>query len=138
MARTAALTAWSPRVLSILRIVAGLCFMAHGVMKILHYPMAQPGAPDPLPPLMMAAGWIELVGGALIAVGLFTRVAAFICSGEMAVGYFMFHFPKSVFPAINMGDAAVLYTFIFLYLVFAGPGPWSIDGFFNRRRPLTV
>jgi len=121
------LTAWSPRVLSILRIVAALLFMEHGLMKILHFPAPQPGLPSPLPPLLMAAGWIEIVGGALIALGLFTRPVAFICSGEMAVGYFMMHFPQSFWPALNQGDAAILFCFVFLYLACAGPGPWSLD-----------
>lgn len=128
------LDAWSPRMLSILRIIAGLLFMEHGLMKILHFPAAQPGAPDPLPTMMLAAGLIELVGGGLIALGLFTRIAAFVCSGEMAVAYFMAHGSKTFWPALNGGDAAILYCFIFLYLVFAGPGPWSLDALMAGRR----
>jgi putative oxidoreductase len=127
------LDAWSPRVLSILRIMTGLLFMQHGTMKLLAFPVAQPGVPDPLPPLMMVGGAIELIGGALIAVGLLTRVAAFICSGEMAVASFMFHAPQGFWPALNMGDAAILYCFVFLYLVFAGPGPWSVDAVVRKR-----
>jgi putative oxidoreductase len=121
------LTAWSPRVLSILRIVAALLFMEHGLMKLLHFPGPQPGVPDPLPPLLVAAAWIEIIGGGLIALGLFTRAAAFVCSGQMAVGYFMVHQPQSFWPAINQGDAAILFCFVFLYLVFAGGGAWSLD-----------
>ncbi|HEY8005149.1 MAG TPA: DoxX family protein [Phenylobacterium sp.] len=121
------LIAWSPRVLSILRIVTALLFMEHGLMKLFQFPAAQPGAPNPLPAILMAAAWIEVVGGGLIALGLFTRVAAFICSGEMAVAYFMAHAPQGLYPAVNMGEGAVLYCFIFFYLVFAGPGPWSLD-----------
>jgi putative oxidoreductase len=121
------LSAWSPRLLSVLRIVAALLFMEHGLMKLAHFPAAQPGAPDPLPPLMMAAALIEVVGGGLIALGLFTRAAAFVCSGEMAVGYFMAHAPKSFWPGINQGDAAILFCFVFLYLIFAGGGAWSLD-----------
>ena len=121
------LSAWSPRMLSVLRIVAALLFMEHGLMKLAHFPAAQPGAPDPLPPLMMAAALIEVVGGGLIALGLFTRAAAFVCSGEMAVGYFMAHAPKSFWPGINQGDAAILFCFVFLYLIFAGGGAWSLD-----------
>jgi putative oxidoreductase len=121
------LTAWSPRVLSILRIVAALLFMEHGLMKLLHFPGPQPGVPDPLPPLLVAAAWIEIIGGGLIALGLFTRAAAFVCSGQMAVGYFMVHQPQSFWPGINQGDAALLFCFVFLYLVFAGGGAWSLD-----------
>src|SRR3982751_3890863 len=121
------LTAWSPRVLSILRIVTALLFMEHGLMKLFHFPAPQPGAPDPLPPMLMVAAWLEVVGGGLIALGLFTRAAAFICSGEMAVGYFMAHAPNGFYPALNMGEAAVLYCFVFLYLAFAGGGEWSLD-----------
>lgn len=140
MIRSAALNAWAPRMLSILRIVAGLLFMEHGTSKLLHFPASPMFPPDQaLPPLMMAGGVIELVAGALIAVGLFTRPAAFIAAGEMAVAYWMIHFkPDNPFPANNMGDAAILYCFVFLYLVFRGAGPWSVDGWFDRRRPLSM
>ena len=121
------LTAWSPRVLSLLRIITALLFMEHGLMKLLHFPAAQPGAPSPLPPLLMVAACIELAGGALIALGLFTRLAAFVASGEMAVAYFMVHAPQSFWPGINEGDAAILFCFVFLFLVFAGAGEWSLD-----------
>jgi putative oxidoreductase len=127
------LTVWSPRVLSVLRIVAALLFLEHGLMKVLHFPAAQPGVPTPLPPLLLAAAWIEIVGGALIALGLFTRPAAFICSGEMAVGYFMVHFPTSFWPGINRGDGAILFCFVFLYLAFAGGGAWSLDRAIRKR-----
>ena len=125
--------AWAPRVLSVLRIITALLFMEHGLMKLLHFPAPQPGAPDPLPAILLAAAWIELVGGGLIALGLFTRAAAFICSGQMAVAYFMAHAPQGFYPALNMGEAAVLYCFIFFYLVFAGPGPWSLDALVRKR-----
>ncbi|WP_116091959.1 DoxX family protein [Sphingomonas crusticola] len=128
------MTIWTPRVLSVLRIVAALLFMEHGLMKLFHFPAAQPGAPDPLPAMLMAAAVIEVVGGALLALGLFTRVAAFVCSGEMAVAYFIGHFPHSPWPAINGGDAAVLYCFVFLFLAFAGGGEWSVDAALAKRR----
>ncbi|MDB5448124.1 MAG: DoxX family protein [Phenylobacterium sp.] len=120
------LTAWSPRVLSLLRIVTALLFVEHGLMKLVHFPTAQPGAPGSLPPLLVAAACIEVVGGGLVALGLFTRIAAVVCSGEMAAAYFMAHLPKSFWPAVNQGDAAILFCFVFLYLVFAGPGWWSM------------
>ena len=127
------LTAWSPRVLSVLRIVTALLFLEHGLMKLFHFPAAQPGAPDPLPPMLMAAAIIEVVGGGLVALGLFTRIAAFVCSGEMAVAYFMAHAPQGFYPALNMGEGAVLYCFVFLYLVFAGGGEWSLDAAVRKR-----
>ena len=110
----ASLEAWRPRTLSVLRIVVALLFLQHGVMKLFHYPVPQPGAPDPLPPLLLAAAVIEVVGGGLITLGLFTRVAAFICSGEMAVAYFMVHAPRSFFPIANKGELAVFYCWFFL------------------------
>jgi putative oxidoreductase len=127
------LTAWSPRILSILRIVAGLLFLEHGLSKLFGFPVPFP-LPGPLPPLLMAAGAIEVVAGALIAAGLFTRPAAFIASGEMAVAYFMQHAPKAFWPIANMGEGAILFCFLFLYLVFAGPGPWSVDAAVGRGR----
>ncbi len=129
------LTRWSPQLLSVLRIVSALCFMEHGCVKLLHFPTSM--GPGPLPPLMMFAGVLELVGGALLALGLFTRPFAFILSGEMAVAYFMAHFPASPYPVVNQGEAAVLYCFIFLYLAAAGGGAWSLDNLlFNRKRGL--
>lgn len=119
---------FQPQLRAILRIMTALLFMEHGLAKLIHFPVPQPGAPSPLPPLLIAAAIIEVGGGALIAVGLFTRLVAFICAGEMAIGYFMFHFPKSFWPIVNMGEAAILYCFIFLYICAAGPGAWSLDG----------
>ncbi|MGN6269566.1 MAG: DoxX family protein [Sphingomonas sp.] len=118
---------WAPRLLSVLRIVAALLFMEHGLMKLLHFPAAQPGVPDPLPTMLVIAAWLEVVGGGLLALGLFARPVAFILAGEMAVGYFIAHFPQSFWPGINGGDAAILFCFLFLYLAAAGPGPWSVD-----------
>jgi len=123
-----------PILLSVLRIVAGLLLLEHGAIKLLGFP---PGSPMPMPPaftLLWFAGLIELVGGGLIALGLFTRSAAFICAGEMAFAYFIGHAPHGFFPANNMGDAAILYCFIFLYLSAAGPGPWSVDAIRSRSR----
>lgn len=125
--------AWSPKVLSLLRIVAALLFMEHGAMKLLHFPAAFPAPPGGLPPLLIAAGCIELVGGALLTVGLLTRLVAFVMSGEMAVAYFMVHAPQSFYPVLNGGDAAVLFCFIFFYLVFAGGGLWSVDALIARK-----
>jgi putative oxidoreductase len=127
------LDAWSPRVLSILRIITALLYMEHGLMKMFHFPAPQPGVPDPLPTILMAAAWIEIVGGSLIALGLFTRAAAFICSGQMAVAYFMAHNSQNPWPGLNQGDAAILFSFGFFYLVFAGPGPWSLDALVRKR-----
>jgi putative oxidoreductase len=121
---------WEPRVLSIVRIMVGLLFMEHGTAKLLDFP---PGTPAPaLFTLHWFAGVIEMVGGALVALGLLTRFAAFIMSGEMAVGYFMSHAPQNFFPLLNRGDAAVLYCFIFLYLAVAGGGCWSLDRLISR------
>lgn len=127
------LDVWAPRMLSLLRIIAALLFMEHGLMKLFHFPGPQPGAPDPLPTILMAAACIEVVGGGLIALGLFTRIAAFVCSGQMAAAYLMAHAPQSFWPALNGGEAAILYCFVFLYLVFAGPGIWSLDALVRKR-----
>ena len=118
---------WSSRALAALRIVAGLLFLAHGVIKVFGFPAgAEPGQQE-LMSLFGIAGVIELITGLLLILGLFTRPAAFIASGQMAVAYWMFHFPSSPYPAVNGGDAAILYCFIFLYIFTAGPGAWSID-----------
>lgn len=125
---------WAPKMLSVLRIVAGLIFLEHGTQKFLSFPPGQaagtglafdnPGA---------YSGLIELAAGLLIALGLFTRPAAFLASGTMAVAYWIAHAPQNAFPVNNGGDAAILYCFVFLYLVFAGPGPWSLDASRKRR-----
>jgi putative oxidoreductase len=125
------LSQWAPRMLSVLRIVAAAIFMVHGSQKLFGFPPSDHGSPELLS-LMGLAGVLELFGGALLLVGLFTRPVAFVLSGMMAVAYFMAHAPKSVFPALNGGDAAILFCFVFLYLVFAGPGPWSLDAARNR------
>jgi putative oxidoreductase len=117
---------WSPRLLSVLRIIAGLMFMQHGLTKYFGFPVASPPDLQALS-LLGAAGLIEIVCGALIAVGLFTRVVAFLASGEMAIGYFMFHAPRGFFPQVNGGELAIMYCFVFLYIAVEGPGPWSLD-----------
>ena len=127
------LNVWAPRVLSVLRIIAALLFMEHGLMKLFHFPAPQPGAPDPLPPMLLAAAWLEVVGGALLVLGLFTRPVAFVLAGQMAVAYFIAHASQGFYPGLNGGEAAILFCFIFLYLVFAGPGPWSFDAMVRKR-----
>jgi putative oxidoreductase len=112
-----------PYILSVLRIVVALLFIEHGLQKYFGFPSAGP----PMTPLLYVQGAIEIVGGILLLVGAYTRVVAFILSGDMAAAYFMAHFPRSFFPAINGGKLAVIYCFVFLYLVFAGGGPWSVD-----------
>jgi putative oxidoreductase len=121
------LSPYSSRALALLRIFAGLLFFEHATQKFLGFPVPFP-LPGPLPPLLIAAGAIELTAGVLITLGLFTRLAAFIASGEMAAAYFIQHFPKSPWPAANGGEAAILFCFIFLYLACVGGGSWSIDG----------
>ena len=121
------LSRWQQQLLSILRIVVALLYLEHGTAKLLHFPIPQPGVPDPLPTILVAAAIIELVVGTLLVLGLFTRLAAFIASGEMAAGYFISHFPRGFWPVQNMGEGAILFCFIFLYIAAAGPGPWSLD-----------
>ncbi len=121
---------YQPQLLAILRIVAGLLFLEHGCVKLLHFPTSMPIPPGNIGMVILAAGIIELAGGALITLGLFSRIAAFIASGEMAIAYWMVHVAKGGFwPAINGGGEAILYCFVFLYLASAGPGAWAI----NRR-----
>ncbi len=130
-----ALAKYAPIALALLRIVAALLFIEHGTQKLFDFPASgRPGPAGGLPPLLLAAALIEVVGGVLLLVGLFTRYAAFIMSGEMAVAYWTGHVPHGgLFPLQNFGEAAVLFCFIFLYLVFAGPGAFSLDGVRSRR-----
>jgi putative oxidoreductase len=130
------LSRWQPQLLAVLRIVAALLFLEHGTAKLFHFPIAWPGVPEPLPTMLVAAAVIELVAGVLVTIGLFTRLAAFVASGEMAIAYFIGHFPRGFWPAQNMGEAAILYCFIFLYLAAAGAGAWSIDGMRARNAPI--
>jgi putative oxidoreductase len=135
MIRTDSIVVWAPRVLSIVRIMVALLFLEHGTQKLLGFPAG--GNPQPaLFTLPWTQGVFEFVGGVLLAVGLFTRPVAFILSGDMAVAYFMAHAPQSFFPVVNRGDAAILYCFIFFYIFFAGPGPWSVDAMWRRSEPV--
>lgn len=127
----ARLSPYAPFTLALLRIMSGLLFLAHGSQKLLGFPPRTNPAP-PLLSLFGIGGVIELVGGALIVLGLFTRPVAFLLAGEMAFAYFLFHAPKSFYPALNGGDAAILFCFVFLHLVAAGPGALSLDA--RRRR----
>jgi putative oxidoreductase len=120
--------ALAPELLSVLRIVAAFMFLQEGTMKLFSWPMAMPdGATASLASQVGIGGILELVGGFLLLIGLFTRPVAFILSGEMAVAYFQFHFPQSFWPLVNNGQPAVLYCFIWLYISAAGAGPWSVD-----------
>jgi putative oxidoreductase len=125
----------SPYALALLRIASGLIFLEHGTQKFLGFPAGESaGSGWALNNPGAFAGIVELVTGVLIAIGLFTRPAAFLASGTMAVAYWMAHAPQNAFPVNNGGDAAILYCFVFLYLVFAGPGAWSVDGVRARTR----
>jgi putative oxidoreductase len=119
------LSAYAPQALSVLRIIAALLFLAHGTQKLMGFPSSE-FAP-PMFSIFWFAGVIEIVTGILIGIGLFTRPAAFIASGTMAVAYWMVHAPGNFFPTNNGGDAAILFCFVFLFLVFAGPGVWSVE-----------
>ena len=121
------LSNWTPYALAILRIVAGLMFLEHGTQKLFGFPPGERAFVEALT-LSWWAGVLELILGALITVGLFTRAAAFVAAGEMAFAYWLAHAPQNFFPVNNGGDAAILYCFVFLLLVFAGPGKWSLDG----------
>ena len=128
------LSEWSPRLLSVLRIMAGLLYLAHGTQKLLGFPPMAAGRPMPdLLTLQGISGVLELVGGTLLVLGLFTRPVAFVLSGHMAFAYFIGHAPRNFFPTLNNGDAAILFCFIFLYISAAGPGPWSLDAARARR-----
>ena len=128
------LSRWQPQLHALLRIVVGLLFLEHATSKFFAFPVPFPV--HPLPPLLIAAGVIELTAGVLVTLGLFTRIAAFIASGEMAVAYFMMHFPQGFWPLANKGEAAILFCFVFLYLAAAGAGAWSIDSARVRNAPI--
>lgn len=121
---------WAPYALSILRIVAALLFIEHGLQKFFGFPSAGP----PMSAVLWMQAGIEVFGGIALLVGAYTRLVAFILCGDMAVAYFMAHFPRSFYPAVNGGDAVVLFCFVFLYMFFAGGGPWSVDVTMLKRR----
>jgi putative oxidoreductase len=123
------LARYAEQLYAVLRIVSGFMFALHGVQKV----FGLLGGTKAAAPLFIAAGWIELVGGILIAVGAFTPIVAFICSGEMAVAYFKAHFPESPWPIVNKGELAALYCFLFLYVAARGSGIWSVDAALRGR-----
>ncbi len=124
---------WSPYLLSLLRIIVGFLFTAHGAQKLLGFPAPMPNGPVQLFSLIGLAGILELFGGFLVLVGLLTRPVSFVLSGFMAVAYFMAHAPHGFWPTLNKGELAVLYCFVFLYLSAAGGGEWSVDRLWRRR-----
>jgi putative oxidoreductase len=130
------LSRWQPQLLAALRIVVALLFIEHALIKLFGFPPG--GAPglQPVGTLLWIGGVVELVCGLMILIGLWTRLFAFIAAGEMAVGYFMVHAPQSFFPALNKGEAAILFCFVFLYLAAAGAGAWSVDGARTRNAPI--
>lgn len=123
---------WTPRLLSVLRIIVGFLFLQHGAQKLFGFPAPFEG-PTPLPFILLVAGILEFFGGLLIMIGLFTRPVAFLLSGQMAAAYFMGHAKNGFYPMLNGGELAVLYCFIFLYLCSAGGGPWSVDALLKRK-----
>ncbi len=131
--RRASLESWSPVLRSVLRIVAALLFVQHGSAKLLHLPAQPMWAHLHLMSLLGVQGVLELVGGGLLAIGLFSRPIAFLLSGDMAVAFFIAHFPKGWLPLLNGGELALMFSFTFLYLWAAGPGPLSLDALLHRR-----
>ena len=119
--------AWAPRTLSVLRIITSLLLLQHGMSKLLHFPHVAAFDNLQLLSLIGFAGALELIGGVLLTVGLFSAPVAFILSGENAFAYFMAHNPRNFFPLLNGGETAIMFCFVFFYIAFAGPGPWSID-----------
>jgi putative oxidoreductase len=127
------MTAWAPRALSVLRIYTGLLLLEHGTAKILGFPAVASFANLQISSLVGASGLIELIGGALFTIGLFTRPLAFILSGFAGVAYFMVSAPRGFYPILNNGELASLFSFVFIYFVFSGPGPWSLDAMMERK-----
>lgn len=125
---------WTPRLLSVLRIVAAFLFLAHGGQKLFGFPPPAQPRSDSLPPMIQMAGILELFGGLLLLLGIFTRPVAFILSGLMAVAYFTAHAPRGFWPLLNGGELAALYSFLFLYLSAAGGGDWSLENLWRKNR----
>ncbi|MEH7835547.1 MULTISPECIES: DoxX family protein [Rhizobium] len=123
----------APQLLSVLRIIAATSFFTHGMMKLFGWP-----APFeyPLNALLLAAGFLEVIGGVLLVIGLFSRQVAFLLSGQMAFAYFIGHGSQGFFPALNGGETAMLFCFLFLYIAAAGPGPWSLDEVASKAPPV--
>jgi putative oxidoreductase len=119
---------WQPQLLAILRIVTALLFLQHPLVKLFGFPPGVPPGPVPVGSLFWIAGIIEIIAAPLILIGLFTRLAAFVVAGEMAIAYWMVHAKMGPYPIGNMGEAAILFCFVFLYIAAAGPGAWSVDG----------
>jgi putative oxidoreductase len=128
MIRFAAFDRYQPEALGVLRIVTALMFISHAIIKLFGFPPGAEPGPQALTSLFGIAAVFEIITGPLILIGLFTRPAAFLAAGEMGIAYWMVHAPASPYPVINHGEVAILFCFIFLYLVFAGPGAWSVDG----------
>jgi putative oxidoreductase len=124
---------WAPRLLSVMRFIVGFTYLAHGTQKLFGFPSGPGVQAAPIASFIGFAGVLEFVGGLLIMVGLFTRPAAFLMSGMMAVAYFMAHAPQGFWPVINKGELAVVYCFVFLYLSAAGGGPWSLDAALRKK-----
>jgi putative oxidoreductase len=132
-------TAFAPELRSLLRIVAAFVFIQAGTVKLFGWPMAMPGGGTvPLMSQMGLGGSLEVVGGSLLLIGLFTRPVAFILAGEMAVAYFQFHFPQGLWPVVNQGQQAVLFCFTWLYFSSAGAGPWSVDALRKSSPPVSI
>jgi len=121
----AALERWSPEILSLARIAFGITFLEHGTQKLFSFPLEPVATLGP--GMLLFVGLLETICGALVALGLFTRIAAFLLSGEMAIGYWALHVPQSFYPIMNGGEIMVLYSFAFLYFAAKGAGPWSLD-----------
>lgn len=118
---------WAPYLQSVLRIVVAFLYICHGTQKLLGFPSAAPSPGVPIASLLGLASGLEIIGGTLLLLGLFTRPVAFLLSGEMAVAYFMVHAPRGFWPLVNRGEPAVFFCFVWLFFAAAGAGPWSLD-----------